>query len=211
MTLTHNNHTSWADSAMASEPGQGGLTPFGEQVVAEMNRLGMLVDLSHTAPDTMRDAIRVSKAPVIFSHSNVRALTEIPRNVPDDVHPDASRERRRADDLLRLAVHLAGRGRRRLPGDEGIPRAGAGQARGRAREDLRRDRGRDEEEHAEGHRGRRRRPHRVHQEGRRGRPHRHRQRLRRQQQLARRARGRLHVPEPVRRARSAAAGRTRTS
>ena len=85
MTLTHNNHTSWADSAMASEPGKGGLTPFGEQVVAEMNRLGMLVDLSHTAPDTMRDAIRVSKAPVIFSHSNVHALTDIPRNVPDDV------------------------------------------------------------------------------------------------------------------------------
>ncbi len=85
MTLTHNNHTSWADSAMASGPGKGGLTPFGEQVVAEMNRLGMLVDLSHTAPDTMRDAIRVSKAPVIFSHSNVHALTDIPRNVPADV------------------------------------------------------------------------------------------------------------------------------
>jgi membrane dipeptidase len=85
MTLTHNNHTSWADSAMASGPGQGGLTEFGEQVVAEMNRLGMLVDLSHTHVDTMRDAIRVSKAPVIFSHSNVHALTDIPRNVPDDV------------------------------------------------------------------------------------------------------------------------------
>jgi membrane dipeptidase len=85
MTLTHNNHTSWADSAMASEPGQGGLNAFGEQVVAEMNRLGMLVDLSHTHPDTMRDAIRVSRAPVIFSHSNARAVTEIPRNVPDDV------------------------------------------------------------------------------------------------------------------------------
>jgi membrane dipeptidase len=85
MTLTHNNHTSWADSAMAASPGRGGLTPFGEQVVAEMNRIGMLVDLSHTHPDTMRDALRVSKAPVIFSHSNARALTEIPRNVPDDV------------------------------------------------------------------------------------------------------------------------------
>ena len=85
MTLTHNNHTSWADSAMASEPGHGGLTAFGEQVVAEMNRIGMLVDLSHTAPDTMRDALRVSRAPVIFSHSSARALCEIPRNVPDDV------------------------------------------------------------------------------------------------------------------------------
>jgi membrane dipeptidase len=85
MTLTHNNHTSWADSAMASEPGHGGLTEFGEQVVGEMNRIGMLVDLSHTAPDTMRDALRVSKAPVIFSHSSAYALCEIPRNVPDDV------------------------------------------------------------------------------------------------------------------------------
>jgi len=85
MTLTHNKNLSWADSAMDPSPGHGGLTEFGEQVVLEMNRLGMLVDLSHTAPDTMRDAIRVSKAPVIFSHSNARALTEIPRNVPDDV------------------------------------------------------------------------------------------------------------------------------
>jgi membrane dipeptidase len=85
MTLTHNTHLSWADSAMDSSPAKSGLTEFGEQVVAEMNRLGMLVDLSHTAPDTMRDAIRVSKAPVIFSHSNARAVTEIPRNVPDDV------------------------------------------------------------------------------------------------------------------------------
>ncbi len=85
MTLTHNKNLSWADSAMDLAPGHGGLTEFGEQVVLEMNRLGMLIDLSHTAPDTMRDAIRVSKAPVIFSHSNARALTEIPRNVPDDV------------------------------------------------------------------------------------------------------------------------------
>ena len=85
MTLTHNNHTAWADSAMDSSSGHGGLTGFGEQVVAEMNRLGMLVDLSHTHPETMRDAIRVSKAPVIFSHSNAHALCNIPRNVPDDV------------------------------------------------------------------------------------------------------------------------------
>jgi membrane dipeptidase len=85
MTLTHNNHTNWADSAMDPNPGHGGLTPFGEKVVHEMNRIGMLVDLSHTAPDTMRDALRVSQAPVIFSHSSARALCEIPRNVPDDV------------------------------------------------------------------------------------------------------------------------------
>ena len=85
MTLTHNNHTDWADSAMDPNPGHGGLTEFGEKVVHEMNRIGMLVDLSHTAPDTMRDAIRVSQAPVIFSHSSARALCEIPRNVPDDV------------------------------------------------------------------------------------------------------------------------------
>jgi len=85
MTLTHNKNLSWADSAMDPAPGVGGLTEFGEQVVAEMNRLGMLIDLSHTHPETMRDALRVSKAPVIFSHSNARALTEIPRNVPDDV------------------------------------------------------------------------------------------------------------------------------
>lgn len=85
MTLTHNRHTNWADAGLEDPPRFGGLNAFGEQVVAEMNRLGMLVDLLHTHPDTMRDAIRVSKAPVIFSHSNARALTEIPRNVPDDV------------------------------------------------------------------------------------------------------------------------------
>jgi membrane dipeptidase len=85
MTLTHNKHTSWADAAVDDSPGHGGLTEFGEKVVHEMNRIGMLVDLSHTAPDTMRDALRVSEAPVIFSHSDVRALCEIPRNVPDDV------------------------------------------------------------------------------------------------------------------------------
>lgn len=85
MTLTHNRHTNWADSAMQDPPQHGGLTSFGEDIVREMNRLGMLIDLSHTSPDTMRDAIRVSQAPVIFSHSAARAQTEIPRNVPDDV------------------------------------------------------------------------------------------------------------------------------
>lgn len=85
MTLTHNSHTDWADSAMPDTPKSGGLSPFGERVVGEMNRLGMLVDLSHTAADTMRDALDVSKAPVIFSHAAARALVDIPRNVPDDV------------------------------------------------------------------------------------------------------------------------------
>lgn len=84
MTLTHNVNLDWADCA-AQPPVHNGLTPFGEEVVREMNRLGMLVDLSHVSPDTMRDAIRVSKAPVIFSHSSARALTDHVRNVPDDV------------------------------------------------------------------------------------------------------------------------------
>jgi membrane dipeptidase len=84
MTLTHNVHLDWADS-QALPPVHGGLTPFGEQVVLEMNRLGMLVDLSHTADVTMDDALRVSKAPVIFSHSSARAICDVPRNVPDQI------------------------------------------------------------------------------------------------------------------------------
>lgn len=84
MTLTHNHHTPWADSA--AEPARhGGLTAFGEDVVREMNRLGMLVDLSHVSAETMADALRVSTAPVMFSHSNARAVTNVPRNVPDDI------------------------------------------------------------------------------------------------------------------------------
>jgi membrane dipeptidase len=84
MTLTHGLNVPWADSATDS-PKLDGLSPFGEQVVQEMNRLGMLVDLSHVSKATMSDAIRVSTAPVIFSHSSARALTDVPRNVPDDV------------------------------------------------------------------------------------------------------------------------------
>jgi membrane dipeptidase len=83
MTLTHSKSTPWADSA--TDTPHGGLTPFGEQVVREMNWLGMLVDLSHVSPDTMADAIRVSEAPVIFSHSSARAVNDVPRNVPDNV------------------------------------------------------------------------------------------------------------------------------
>jgi membrane dipeptidase len=84
MTLTHSRNVPWADSA-TDTPAHDGLSEFGEQVVREMNWLGMLVDLSHVSPDTMKDAIRVSQAPVIFSHSSARALNDVPRNVPDDV------------------------------------------------------------------------------------------------------------------------------
>jgi membrane dipeptidase len=84
MTITHTRNTDWADSA-TDAPQHGGLTRFGEEVVREMNRLGMLVDLSHVAPETMRKAIAVSAAPVIFSHSSARALVDHARNVPDDV------------------------------------------------------------------------------------------------------------------------------
>ncbi|MEW2414090.1 dipeptidase [Streptomyces sp. NPDC046866] len=84
MTLTHNDTIDWADSA-TDEARHGGLTDFGREVVREMNRLGMLVDLSHVAPSTMRDALAVSTAPVIFSHSSARAVCDHPRNVPDDV------------------------------------------------------------------------------------------------------------------------------
>jgi membrane dipeptidase len=84
MTLTHNDNTSWADSA-TDEPAHGGLTDFGREVVAEMNRLGMLVDLSHVAPATMQAALDATRVPVIFSHSSARALCDHPRNVPDDV------------------------------------------------------------------------------------------------------------------------------
>ncbi|WP_294121258.1 dipeptidase [Sphingomonas sp.] len=83
MTLTHNQTTEWADSA-TDDPKYGGLSPFGVQVVHEMNRLGMLVDLSHVSADTMKDAIAESKAPVIFSHSSARGLVGHLRNVPDD-------------------------------------------------------------------------------------------------------------------------------
>jgi membrane dipeptidase len=84
MTLTHSSNVPWADSA-TDQPAAGGLTAFGEEVVREMNRLGMLVDLSHVSPATMDDAMRVSRAPVIFSHSSARAVNDVPRNVPDDI------------------------------------------------------------------------------------------------------------------------------
>lgn len=84
LTLTHGTTLDWADSATDAAR-HGGLTRFGEEVVREMNRLGMLVDLSHVSPETMQDALRVSAAPVIFSHSSARAICDVPRNVPDEV------------------------------------------------------------------------------------------------------------------------------
>ena len=84
LTLTHNANVAWADSA-TDEPAAGGLTEFGRAVVREMQRLGMLADLSHVSPATMSDTLDIAEAPVIFSHSSARALCEHPRNVPDDI------------------------------------------------------------------------------------------------------------------------------
>ncbi len=84
MTLTHSESLDWADSC-SDEPKANGLSPFGEDVVREMNRLGMLVDLSHVSPQTMKAALKVAKAPVIFSHSSARGVADHVRNVPDDV------------------------------------------------------------------------------------------------------------------------------
>ncbi|MEU1597744.1 dipeptidase [Streptomyces sp. NPDC005708] len=84
MTLTHNDNVAWADSA-TDRPVAGGLSNFGREVVREMNRLGMLVDLSHVAVTTMRDALDTTDSPVIFSHSSARAVCDHPRNIPDDI------------------------------------------------------------------------------------------------------------------------------
>ena len=84
MTLTHTRNTDWADSA-TDTPTHHGLTPFGRDVIREMNRLGMLVDLSHVSPETMKAVLEITAAPVIFSHSSARALNSHPRNVPDDI------------------------------------------------------------------------------------------------------------------------------
>jgi len=86
MTLTHSESLTWADSA-TDAPKANGLSPLGEEIVREMNRLGMLVDLSHVSPETMKAALKVTKAPIIFSHSSARGVADHPRNVPDDVLP----------------------------------------------------------------------------------------------------------------------------
>jgi membrane dipeptidase len=102
MTLTHWKTTRWADAA-TDEPQHDGLTPFGLEVVREMNRLGMLVDLSHVSPGTMRAALDVTEAPVIFSHSGARAVTDHPRNVPDEILRDVP-----ANGGVVMAVFLSG-------------------------------------------------------------------------------------------------------
>jgi membrane dipeptidase len=84
MTLTHSSNVDWADSA-TDDPKHHGLTPFGRTVVHEMNRLGMLLDLSHVSPETMKAALEASAAPVMFSHSSARAIVDHPRDVSDDV------------------------------------------------------------------------------------------------------------------------------
>ena len=84
MTLTHNVTLDWADAALGDQR-HGGLTPFGRELVREMNRTGMIIDLAHTSPATMHQALDVTRAPVIWSHAAARALVDHPRNVPDDV------------------------------------------------------------------------------------------------------------------------------
>ena len=117
LTLTHNDNVPWADSA-TDEPVLGGLSDFGREVVAEMNRIGMLVDLSHVSADVMRQALDVSTVPVVFSHSSARALCDHPRNVPDDVLSAAGRQRRRLHGHLRAAVREPGRSRLGRRSDE---------------------------------------------------------------------------------------------
>ena len=84
MTLTHSDTLSWADSATDGARHEG-LSPFGEEIVSEMNKLGMLVDLSHVSDETMKDSLRISKSPIIYSHSSARAIAKHPRNVPDEI------------------------------------------------------------------------------------------------------------------------------
>ena len=199
MTITHSKNVPWADSATDTAK-SGGLSPFGEEVVREMNWLGMLVDLSHVSPETMTDAIAVSEAPVIFSHSSARALNDVPRNVPDDV--------------LRL-----------LPKNGGVvmvtfvpgflsPRVAAwgklqGEEAARLEKQFPTDEAARKSAHGyldEGESGAARdsdgcgRSHRPHPQSGWHRPHRARWRLRRNHQRPRGARGRLEVPHADRRA-----------
>jgi membrane dipeptidase len=106
LTLTHNNNVGWAGSA-TDEPQAGGLSDFGREVVREMQRIGMLVDLSHVALSTMHATLDIAEAPVIFSHSSARALCDHPRNVPDDVLTRLAAKPWRLHGHLRARIRLA--------------------------------------------------------------------------------------------------------
>jgi membrane dipeptidase len=137
MTLTHSRNTAWADSSTDTAAARG-LTPFGEEVVREMNWLGMLVDLSHVSPDTMEDALRVTAAPVVFSHSSARAVTDVPRNVPDRILQMLPKNggvvmvtfvpgflSTKVADWARLQAAEQDRLKRQFPNDENAVKAGA--------------------------------------------------------------------------------------
>ena len=104
MTLTHSKTLAWADSA-TDDAKNDGLSPFGKDVIREMNKLGMLIDISHVSPKCMKDAIEVSRAPVIFSHSSARAICDHVRNVPDEVLKLGCRSQRRCDGHICLSFH----------------------------------------------------------------------------------------------------------
>ena len=195
MTLTHNTTLPWADAANDA-PKHDGLTSYGERVVKEMNRLGMLVDISHVSPATMADALRVSKAPVIASHSSAFAICPSPRNVPDDmlkavkknggvvmvnfysgfIVPEHGQED--AGDLQEY--------REKYPDPAERTQGPGGLVQGRRGEAL------------PGHDQGRGRPHRPHRQGRGDRPRGHRFRLRRDHRLAGGPRGRFLLSPPDR-------------
>ena len=163
MTLTHWDNVPWADAA-TDRTEHDGLTEFGETVVREMNRLGMFVDLSHVSPDTMRDALRVSRAPVIFSPSNAAAICARPRNVPDECL-GCCRERRGRPRELHQGVRLP-RQPRMAEAPHGCPQGPAvAPRRPKGRERWHRRLGEGEPAPGRNHRGGRR-PHRSHPQGR---------------------------------------------
>ena len=210
MTLTHTSNTPWADSA-TDTPKFGGLSPFGEEVVKEMNWLGMLVDLSHVSPDTMADALRVTQAPVIFSHSDARALNDHPRNVPDNILQMLPKNggvvmvtfvpgflSPKVNEWNKAQTAEQDRQKAAHPNDPAAVKAGVDAwtaANPAPRGDDRR----------------RGRSHRSHPQGRRHRSHRHRQRLRRHHTGRPGPRRRVEVPEPDGGAAAVAATATRTS